>query len=225
MTGTLITNTLIYTLDNEPLGGTQPTAAAIAIEEGRILAVGATDGLLAEFGSRFAIEDLHGLVLLPGLTDSHLHLQYYALELDMVDCETSTKAECLQRVAERARSTPPGEWIRGHNYNQNAWPDGAPDAADLDAAAPHNPVYVVHKSHHSAWVNHPCSQAGRTIPATPTRGGRRSGVDGSLDGILYEENAMELVERVIPGPQWDSLLRHSQALPPSVAGRPDRRHD
>ena len=210
MTGLLLTNALIYTLDSW-----QPRAAAIAIDEGRILAVGATDQLLAEFGGRFETEDLPGLVLLPGLTDAHLHLQQYAQELDMVDCETNTKAECLWRVAERARQTPPGEWIRGSNFNHNAWPDGAGTATNLDTVAPNNPVYIVQKSHHAAWVNHLALKAADLNLASPDPTGGRLGrlVDGALDGNLYE-NAMDLVTRVIPKPtveQISQVIR--QALP------------
>ena len=75
-------------------------------------------------------------MILPGLTDAHIHLEMYALSLQKVDCETATLQECLQRVAERARQTPPGEWVLGHGWNQNSWPDGFGSAADLDAVAP-----------------------------------------------------------------------------------------
>jgi predicted amidohydrolase YtcJ len=210
MTAILITNALIYTLDSR-----QPTATSVAIDRGRILAVGATDRLLAEYGGRFEVEDLHGMVLLPGLTDAHLHLEYYALSLAMIDCETVTRAECLQRVAERARLTPPGEWIRGHGWNQNAWPDGLGTAADLDAAAPHNPVYLTHKSYHAAWANHHALKLAELTPAAPDPPGGRLGrcPDGSLDGLLYE-SAMESVAYVIPQPSIQQLTQAiCQALP------------
>ncbi len=210
MTGTLLTHATIYTLDDH-----QPTAAALALDNGRIIAIGDADPLLAEFGSRFRVEDLHGRVILPGLTDAHLHLQHYALGLAMVDCETSTRAEALQRIAERARQTPPGEWVRGQGFNHNVWPEGAGDGSDLDAAAPHNPVYITHKSLHSAWVNSLALERAELTGTTPDPAAARLGrkPDGSLDGLLYE-NAMELVSRVIPMPtvaQLAHILR--QALP------------
>jgi predicted amidohydrolase YtcJ len=210
MTGILLTNALIYTLDSR-----QPTATALAIDGGHVLAVGATDRLLAEFSSRFEVEDLHGLVLLPGLTDAHLHLHYYALGLAMIDCETATRAECLQRVAERARLTPPGKWILGRGWNQNAWPDGPGTAADLDAVAPHNPVYLMHKSLHSAWTNHLGLELAELTPATsdPPGGCLGRGPDGSLDGLLYE-SAMEIAANIIPQPSIQQLTQAiRQALP------------
>jgi predicted amidohydrolase YtcJ len=206
MTGILLKNARIYTVDTR-----QPTAAALAIDGGRILAVGSTDRLLAEFDGRFEVEDLHGTALLPGLTDAHLHLEHFALGLDMVDCETSTRAECLRRVAERACLAPPGEWIRGRGFNQNAWPDDLGSAADLNVAAPHNPVYITHKSGHAAWTNHLALELAEVTPATPDPPGGRLGrcPDGSLDGILYEDSAMQLVTAVIPQP---SVHRIAQAL-------------
>ncbi len=210
MTAMLLTNARIHTLDDR-----QAAATAIAIDGDRIVAVGATDRLLAEFGSRFAVEDLEGRVLLPGLTDAHLHLEYYALGLERIDCETTTRAECLRRVAERARLTPPGEWVRGQTFNQNVWPDGPGTAADLDAAAPHNPAYITHKSYHSAWVNHAAlALAGLTAASPDPAGGRLGrGPDGNLDGVLYE-TAMDLVANIIPRPsaaQTAAALR--RALP------------
>jgi predicted amidohydrolase YtcJ len=210
MTGILLTNARIHTLDSR-----QPTASALAIDKGRIVAAGAADRLQAECGSRFEVQDMHGLVLLPGLTDAHLHLQLYALGLERIDCETATRAECVQRVAERARHTPPAEWIQGQGWNQNAWPDGPGTAADLDAAAPRNPVYLTHKSYHSAWVNQlALDLAGLTSSAPDPPGGRLGRCpDGSLDGILYE-NAMDLVADIIPRPSIDRTAQAiRQALP------------
>lgn len=210
MTGILLTNALIHTLD-----GRQPIATAIAINDGRILAVGATDDLLAEFNGRFEVEDLGGRVLLPGLTDAHLHLQHFALGLEMINCETTTRVECLQRVAERARLTPPGEWIRGQTFNQNVWPEGPGTAADLDAVAPHNPVYITHKSFHSAWVNHAALRLAGLTPTTPDPPGGRlgRGPDRDLDGILYE-TAMDLVADVIPRPSVQQIATaFRRALP------------
>ncbi len=202
MTGLLFTNTTIYTLDDQ-----QPKASAVAIEGGRIRAVGTTDHLLAEFGDQYQVEDLDGLVLLPGLMDAHFHLQHYAQELDMVDCQATTLNACLRRVAERARLTPPGDWIRGTNWNQNDWVEDSAVADDLDAVAPQNPVFIYHKSHHSAWVNRSALELAGVTSAIPDPPGGRLGrlPDGRLDGILYEESAMQLVASAIPRPSLETL--------------------
>ncbi len=210
MTGLLLTNARVHTLEDR-----QPAAGAIAIEGGRILAVGAAGPLLGQFGDRFEVEDLAGKVILPGLTDAHLHLQHYALGMERVACETGTRAECLRRVSERARQTPPGEWIRGWGFNPNVWADGPGTAADLDAVAPHNPVYLTHKSGHSAWVNTQALDLAGVTPTTPDPPGGRLGrsADGNLDGILYE-TAMDLVSDSIPRPSVQQLVEAlRKALP------------
>ena len=66
-------------------------------------------------------QDMDGRVILPGLTDAHLHLKHYSLSLQKIDCETDTKEECLRRVEERVKKSKPGEWILGHGWNQNVW--------------------------------------------------------------------------------------------------------
>src|SRR5512142_2988392 len=124
----ILYNARIYTLDP-----TNPTASALIVDRGEVLACRG-DELLDAY-PRAEKEDLGGGVVLPGLTDAHLHLHHYSLFLQKVDCETATLEACLQRVANRARSTESGGWILGHGWNQNVW--GAwPSAAYLDRIAP-----------------------------------------------------------------------------------------
>src|SRR3972149_3951987 len=104
----ILKNGRIYTLDPK-----QPSATALAIDDhaphaGRILAVGDNEAIQAEFGHRAKIEDLKGQVVLPGLTDAHIHLRHYALGLQKLELSNLSKAECLDKVAERAASSPPG---------------------------------------------------------------------------------------------------------------------
>ena len=142
----LLYNAYIYTQDPS-----HPTESAIVIDRERIVAVGEANNLLPQYPNAEK-QNMEGRVILPGLTDAHLHLKHYALSLEKIDCETVTKEECLRRVEERARQAKPGEWILGHGWNQNVW--GAwPAASELDAIAPNNPVYLTAKSLHAAWAN------------------------------------------------------------------------
>jgi predicted amidohydrolase YtcJ len=76
-------------------------------------------------------------------------------------------------VAERARVTPPGEWILGHGWAQNDWPDlasggdGFPTSALLDAVAPEQPVYLTAKSLHAGWVNGAAMRLAGISASTP----------------------------------------------------------
>jgi len=216
----ILYNARIYTLENS-----QPIASAIAIEHGRVVAVGETDELSSEF-DRAEKQDMGGRIILPGLTDAHLHLEQYALSLQKIDCETDRLDECLRRVEDCVRSAEPGEWILGHGWNQNNWfpsPQGRggrgeggwPSAADLDKIAPDNPVYLTAKSLHAAWVNSAAlKKAGLTFSSPdPANGQLQRDADGQLTGILLE-TAMELVGKVIPEPTVEAIAEAIEQAQP-----------
>jgi predicted amidohydrolase YtcJ len=129
----------------------QPTASALVIDREWVLAVGDAADLFTQYPNAEK-QDMDGRVILPGLTDAHLHLQHYSLGLQKIDCETPTKEECLRRVEERVKNSKPGGWILGHGWNQNVWGTW-PRAAELDAIAPNHLVYLTAKSLHASWAN------------------------------------------------------------------------
>ncbi len=201
----LIYNANIYTLNES-----QPKASAMLIANGRIIAVGEKSQLESIARGKVEKQDMKGKTILPGLTDAHLHIKYYALFLEKIDCETKTKAECLRRIAERARQTKPGEWILGHGWNQNEWSDSCdlPSANDLDSLAPNNPVYLTAKSLHAAWVNTAALNLANITDDTPNP---KDGViqrdsKGHATGALLE-NAMALVENIVPVPSMEHLAK------------------
>ncbi len=210
----ILHNAKIYTLDQS-----KPTASAIAMDRGEVIAVGG-DELLREF-DRAEKEDLRGRVVLPGLTDAHLHLQYYSLGLQKIDCETDTLDECLRRVDERAQKARPGEWILGHGWNQNVWfpsplrpspsgrgvgGEGWPNATNLDQIAPNNPVYLTAKSLHAGWANSAALKLADVTASSPdpVNGRLQRDSRGALTGILLE-SAMELINRALPAPTVDEI--------------------
>lgn len=190
----LLYNAKVYTLDPE-----KPVVSALAIQDGKIIAAGNDDQLRAELEGMALQQDMHKQTIIPGLMDAHIHLEQYALGLQKVDCETPTRQECLRRVAERARRTPPGEWILGHGWNQNPWLDGFGTAQELDEVAPNHPVYLTAKSLHAAWVNTAGMRLAGITQQTSDPPGGALGRDtqGRPNGILFE-SAMELVNRVLP---------------------------
>jgi len=219
----LLYNARIHTLDT-----THPSASAIAVGHGRILAVGQSDELLAEF-ERAEKQDMHGHTILPGLTDAHLHLEQYALSLQKIDCETHTLEECLRRVAERVQRAPAGEWILGHGWNQNTWSSSLsgtmektgegdwPTLADLDAIAPHHPVYLTAKSLHAAWANSAALRLAGLHAGSPDPANGRIQRDahGQPTGILLE-TAMELVSAAIPAPSMETIMQAIQEAQPAL---------
>src|SRR5687768_3481781 len=183
---------------------TNPIGSAIVIDRERIVAVGEANTLLPQYPDAEKL-NMEGRVILPGLTDAHLHLKNYALSLQKVDCETDTKEECLRRVEERARKAKPGEWILGHGWNQNNW--GVwPHASELDAIAPNNPVYLTAKSLHAGWANTTALKLANVTSQTPHphNGQIQHDAQGNVTGILLE-TSMELVERAIPAATSDDI--------------------
>jgi predicted amidohydrolase YtcJ len=129
---------------------------AILIVEGRARRRLAASCVLRP--GRPAISDLERRSVFPGLCDAHLHLEKYARAVDMIDCETSTRQECLERVRRRALSARPGEWILGHGWNQNTW-SGHGSADELDSVADGRPAYLTAVLH----------AAGSTMPPADRR--------------------------------------------------------
>ena len=205
----ILYNARIYTLDPSI-----PEASALVIDGGRILAVGDSGAIRSEFGQistgtqAVDFQDLQGRTVLPGLIDAHLHLLQYALSLRKVDCETDSKALCLQRVAERAIQSAGGEWILGHGWNQNSWQDGWGTRLELDQVAPENPVYLTAKSLHAGWANSAAlNRAGITASTSDPQGGRIGrDATGNPDGILFE-SAMDLVANAVPSPTQSEITQ------------------
>jgi predicted amidohydrolase YtcJ len=205
-----LTPKILYSAHIYTLNPNQPTASALAIDHGRVLALGNDQQILSEFEHSGEAIDLGGRAIIPGLTDAHIHLEHYALSLQKVNCETPSKQECLQRVAERTLRTPKGAWILGHGWNQNDWPEGFGNAADLDAVAPDHPVYLTAHSLHAGWANSiALSKAGISAGSGDPPGGRiQRQAGGDPTGILFE-NAMALVGEIVPAPDPETL---SQAI-------------
>ncbi len=203
-------NAKIFSLDAK---NTQYQALAIA--DDKILAAGSEAEILSAFEGRASFRNLEGRTVIPGLIDAHIHLMHYALGLARVDCETITKAECLRRISQRAQETPPGNWILGHGWNQNVWPEGFGSAADLDTAAPHHPVYLSSKSLHSSWVNSKALRAAQIDANTrdPLDGKIERTASGNPTGILFE-GASNLVLAVIPEPTPAAARQALQAIQP-----------
>src|SRR5512140_36072 len=188
----------IYTIDRA-----NPLASALVVDRGEVTAVGG-DELLADYG-RATKQDLGGRTVLPGLTDAHLHLHYYALGLQKVDCETEMMDECLRRVSARAASTSAGDWVLGHGWNQNVW-GGWPHLRDLDSVVPDHPVYLTAKSLHAAWANSAALRLAGITSATPDPKDGKIQRDerGEPTGVLLE-SAMALVGDLVPEPGLTGL--------------------
>jgi len=197
---------ILYNANIHTLDSSNPHASAILIAGGRIIAVGEKDKLESLAHGKVEKQDMKGKTILPGLTDAHIHMQFYSLGLSKVDCETKTKEECLRRVGERARTLKPGEWVLGHGWQQNDWDGNFPTAAELDAVSPNNPVYLTAKSLHAAWANTSAMKLANITDETPDPkdGAVQRDANGKATGIMLE-TAMALVNAAVPEPTLAEL--------------------
>ena len=106
----VIHNAKIYTLDPDRVSG-----SALAIDNGRIIAIGTDDEVITSFSTR-NLFNAGGNTIIPGLTDAHIHLENYALSLHKVDCETKSLGECLRRLSDiccilHTRRLDPWSWL------------------------------------------------------------------------------------------------------------------
>jgi hypothetical protein len=202
---TIFFNGEIATLDPE-----RPAAEAVAVRDGKIVAVGTKSEVMVQRGPETQMVDLAGRVLLPSLKDHHVHLLNIGLavlnrerksEL-FLDAGAPSVEEIARRVRQRAATLPMSAWIFGTGWNQIPWgTQKLPTHHALSEAAPHNPVMLIRVDAHCAWVNAAALAAAGITKETPNpHGGHIARLpDGSPSGILLER-AVEPVLAVVPEP-------------------------
>jgi predicted amidohydrolase YtcJ len=178
---------------------------ALAIRDGIIVKTG-TDAEVLEFvgsapGTRTI--DLKGHTATPGLIDTHAHIADGGMgELYSVGLSDATSvAEIVARVKDKAASVKPGEWITGTGWDEGKLSERRyVTAADLDAVAPHNPVWLMHTTGHYGAANSLALKLAHITAATadPTAGTIDRDAHGSPTGVLKEVSAMRLVLNLIP---------------------------
>src|SRR6201982_1927033 len=96
------------------LNRAQPTANAVAIRDGRFLAVGADKDVMALAGPKTKVVDLKGRRVLPGLIDNHLHIIRGGLNFNIELCLGGVRrlAEAMSMLENQGAVTPPPEWVR-----------------------------------------------------------------------------------------------------------------
>jgi predicted amidohydrolase YtcJ len=191
---------------NGIIDSTQNLATALAVEGSHIVAIGSDYEILNLSRHDSVIFDLHGKTIWPGLIDSHLHFEMYSLSLAQVNCETGSIDECINLVKQKAQATPAGEWILGQGWNQNTWGNYG-TATQLDVVSQGHPAFLSDKSIHAAWVNSKALSIAGIHKQTqdPTGGAIQRDAHGEPTGILFE-NAVSLVESLIPAPSETQLL-------------------
>lgn len=204
----------------------RPRAEAVGVENGKIVAVGSNDEVMATLRGKVEELRLPGRLVTPGLVDGHCHFLSYGLSLRRVDLrDLPSLAACRERIREALRGRAPGEWVLGRGWNHHNWEEKRePLRADLDDIAPDNPVMMVRACGHSQWVNSRALAAAGIARGTPDPPGGRIDRDpktGKPTGMLRELRSF--VERAIPVPSLEErrqavLLAQQHALRLGVTG-------
>lgn len=178
-----------------------PRASALAISAGKVIAIGSDDEVLKHRGAKTQVVDLQGKFVMPGFNDAHIHLAnggQAKLEVDLVG--TKSIEEMKQRIAERAKATPAGEWIIGRGWDHTLWASQElPNKHDLDAVTEGHPAFFVRVDGHIAVANSAALKiAGLDRNSKDAPGGhadRES--NGDLTGIVRERTKDDFY-KVIP---------------------------
>lgn len=187
----------------------------------------ARDGVVVALGSLSEVEqhasradrayvDLRGGCAVPGLQDAHGHIEGLGQALETVDLRgCASYAELIERVVQRSRSTPEGQWIDGRGWDQNLWEGSEfPHHAQLSAALPRHPVLLSRVDGHAVLVNRRALElAGLDTAATKedaVEGGRvLLDAEGKPTGVFIDA-ARALVARVLP--KADDAARERRIL-------------
>ncbi len=175
-------------------------AEAVAVRDGRFVAVGGNRDVTSLVGPRTRVIDLRGRTVTPGFGDSHVHP--VSSGVDKLHCDLMDSSgidEYLERIATYAAANPDVPWILGAGWYLAHFPDGLARREDLDRVVPDRPVFLPNKDGHDAWVNSRALElAGITADTPDPHDGRIArDPDGTPLGTLHE-GAQDLVERLIP---------------------------
>ena len=153
---TIIHNGMIYTMND-----LNPTAEAVAVSSGKIIALGKYTDLDPLITPRTKIINLRGATMTPGIIEGHGH--FYGLGLAKMQLDlskTESYQDLVDMVSDAVENSKPGEWILGRGWHQSKWSDDKSDFVKgfqtherLSEISPNNPVWLKHASGHAGFAN------------------------------------------------------------------------
>lgn len=187
---------------------------AVAVFDDTIVATGTKEEIDTLKGKETRVIQLEGETVLPGFIEPHTHFMLYGNWMSWVNAKTPPNQnipDLLARLKEKAQKTPQGEWILAYGIEDSALEEGRfPTRQELDSVTPEHPLYIRHRSGHSAVANSLAFQlAGITDGSPQPEGGHRD-VDpktGLFTGVLREKAAFKPIERLLPNPTIEDFKK------------------
>jgi len=206
----LLINGNILTVDAKDF-----VAQALAVQNGKIVAVGSNDQVRKHAAKGARIIDLHGRTATPGMIDSHCHFDQTTSIYDLDLSNIKSVAEAVELVRQKVAHTPPNVWIQGAGWDESKLTElRYIYASDLDKVSLVNPVWLAHTTGHYGVAN---SQALRLAKVTAGTKNPPAGIidrdsQGRPTGVLKEDPAMNLVVNLIPPHSHDQQRNGLQKM-------------
>ena len=195
-------------------------AEAVAVRDGKIIAIGKDREILRLAAAATRRIDLHGRTATPGLIDSHAHIaDAGVIELYHVNLsDASSVADVVRRVQAGIAALKPGEWLQGDGWDEGKLAERRYVlASDLDRISPRNPVWLTHTTGHYGVANSAALRLANISAASkdPPAGTIDRDVQGQPTGVL-KESAQDAVLALIPPPtaeqQRNGILKSIEDL-------------
>lgn len=223
----IVTNGRVYTYtwDDPAADGTpaasapfkegvwHPDAAAVATRNGKIIFVGSNQDAEKFRGANTRIIDVRGATILPGLVDSHTHVEGIGANLERVDLTSAkTEEQAVKLIAAHLTHVAKGEWIIGYGWDEGAWAGNYPDLKLLSERAPDHPVVMQSLHSFAVWGNRLAFEnAGITSETESPEGGEiLKDQSGNPAGILLNR-ATNLLTDAIPAPGREQIKTRLRA--------------
>ncbi len=198
----IVFNAKVYTVDAQ-----FSTAEAFAVKAGRVVAVGKTADIVAQYDTQNKL-DAEGKPIYPGFIDAHAHFYNYGATLQTANLVgTKSWEEILDKLvvfsSKNTQNTEGGktttqDWLIGRGWDQNDWTiKEYPTKKRLDELFPNRPVFLTRVDGHAAIVNEAAIKLAGLKPNQTLAGGEIETKNGVLTGILVD-NATDLVSIKIP---------------------------
>lgn len=200
----------------------QPSVGAMAVTDGRIVALGSVDELDGLRGTDTEVLEAGDRTVIPGLIEPHMHLWTTGVFSGWVDCSVASNPrldDVVARLKEAVAQAGRGEWVCGELLDPSRYP-GEPDltAAILDQVSTEHPIVVANASMHFVYANSKVFEiAGITAETPDPPGGRFYRVDGKLTGVVGEMGGLMAIVAHVPQKSAEELAAALRAIMATAA--------